>query len=468
MLPKLLPPYARPVFLAALIVSAIVARSIAQPSTAPSTRVASTLPSTVPSTQAAATTEPSPEVRSLVDDLGSDSYNTREAAQKKLIARSDSAAPELRGALNLDLSEEARERLLSILHKIDDNHRLGPSVITMHYKDAPMQDVLNDFAIQSQADLGVHRTLVTDFAKDKRITVDLDRANFWQALRMIHDRTGLQPQLYSNESRMVLDPNAGNAFDLFSDRMVVSGPFAIIPESCQENRNVSYARNANQSSSLTLMLIAVAEPKLKIVNGATGRWLEECVDDKKHSLIPENAQMPIFYNNVRQWWWQLQTNLREVPDIGAKISTLKGTLNFSVQMKSEKIEIDNVLTASNVTRTAGNYAITLRQVTLQNNMYQVQMIFSNGQTSGWEQVQGLAQSMQVLDEKGEPMQQNGMSTSGSPGRFEVTMMYSQMNFNGGPPTPHKPDKLIWEVATELKPISVPFQIDDLELPHAPH
>ncbi len=129
-----------------------------------------------------ATTPPSPAVSSLISDLASPDFSVRELAEKKLMDLGPDIEPMLRAALRGKISDEAQARLDDVLGQLDETKALHASV-TMHYKNAPLSTILNEFAWQAGSDLGVREPAVTEYAQDRTASIDLDNADFWQALR---------------------------------------------------------------------------------------------------------------------------------------------------------------------------------------------------------------------------------------------------------------------------------------------
>ena len=123
----------------------------AAPTQPPTTRTSSA--ATQPGNPAASS-RPDAQVLELIADLTSESYDTRQSATRKLMEMGEAVEPQLREALKGELSDEARARVTAALRGIQDHRDFGPSVITMHFKNAPLATVLDDFSRQAGADLG--------------------------------------------------------------------------------------------------------------------------------------------------------------------------------------------------------------------------------------------------------------------------------------------------------------------------
>jgi hypothetical protein len=440
--------------LAIALARAAVAGSLAPAGDVPSTQPATTQAAQLP------TSRPTAEVLALVNDLTSDKYAVRESAQQKIERLGDAVVPQLRRILDGPLPDEARARIRAAIGHIDQAREFGPSVITLQCHDAPLRNVLEDFAKQADADLGVHRREIQDYLQSRKISLNLNHADFWTALEAVESASGLHARP-DNDGRLILD-NVGpfSFFGQIGDRSLgcVAGPCLILPQS------VNWSMQFGHSSMLYIQFLAVIEPKLHVVGSVQSAWLRECIDDKGHSLLVPSPPGGVFVG-PRQWWVPLGANLRVVPGMGRKIARLKGEFDFSVQLKSEPIEVDDLLTAKNVTRSAAGGTITVERCSLENGQYQLHLLISAPPASGIMAfvANPFGSNLRVLDAKDQPLQLISTSRSNnSDGRVMLTLTYIANAGAVGPPK-----RLKWEVTTEARQLTVPFEFHDLELLHAP-
>jgi hypothetical protein len=423
-----------------------------------------TSPSTAPSA-VLPTSRPTTQVSALIDDLTSDSYDTRQAATKKLVEMGESVEPQLHEALKGDLTDEARARITAALRGIQERRDFGPSVITLHYHDAPLATVLNDFATQARADLGLRRPEIAGVIGNRRASIDLDHVNFWTALDTIGQISSLRPQPYNGETRMLLGMNGGGMM-MSSDKSVISGPFIVVPQS--SSRSVTYYNGGGQhNSTLSLQLMAMAEPKLHILGNHNQDWLKECVDEKGHSLLI-GGQQPLYFNQSR-WWWQLYANLAQPAGIGNKIASLKGELKFTIQTKSEVVVINNLMQVRNLIKTVGNNTLTIEKCVSDGTQYQLDLAVANmaikNNNNPWQAMQDVLASIEVLDGEDQPLRQQNVSYNMPGGKVEAQVWFMPSTSNGRPTGP--PARLRWEAATETENRTVSFELHDLDLPNPP-
>jgi len=411
-----------------------------------------TQPSTHPSTL------PDARIVQWVADLTSAQFAVRESAQQNMEQQGDWVVPQLQQMLQGTLPDEARARIRAAIHNIEERQRFGPSSITIHCKDAPLQGVLEDFVHQAgDLDMGVDRPEIRQYLQTHKITLNLDHANFWSALMAIQDASGLHARP-DNNGGLIFDNMMGFSFEQLGDfsKAKEAGPCVVMPQ--QTGWVLTYRAGGNVNS-LNLQLMAMVEPKLFIVGGYQSNWVREVTDDKGHSLLVPSANSQSFFAGPRQLWMYLPVNLHVVPGMGNKISRLKGELSFTIRVKHETIEIDNILSAKNVTRSAGGSTITIRDLTNANGQYQLHLLASGAPgTPPWAIFQNAGSSLTIVDDKDRAFQQISMSQNNN----EYTLAYIANAPDMGPPK-----KLRWDVTTETRQMTVPFELDDIELPHAP-
>jgi hypothetical protein len=349
---------------------------------------------------------------------------------------------------------------------------LAPSVITMHYKDAPLQGVLEDFVHQAGADMGIDRRQILNYSKSRRITIDLDHADFWTALRAISDGAGVRPQPYLTDPRMVFQVNANaifGGFDMFSDAAKVSGAFLIIPWECWLNRTVDYEQDGDSPSVFQMKLVVMPEPRLHVIGPSNQEWMRECVDERGQSLVGTSRQSR-FFETGRGWWWVMRANLREIPHMGQRIARLRGELKFIVQSKSEVIEIQDPANLKDLTRTVGTRTITFDEFTNQNGQWRLHLSITNSAKPGARPVTNIFSGLQILDAQKQPYRQIGISVSRHAQQSEANLIFigyvndGMMNRLGDVASLGPPKMLRWEVPTETRLITVPFELNDLPLP----
>ena len=343
-------------------------------------------------------------------------------------------------------------------------------MVTLHYTNAPVKRILDDFAAQSGGDLGIGDPSVAALIEGRTASVDLDNAGFWQALRAVGDATGLKPWI--GQSGLTLSPEMGRAImqiNFASPYAQTNGGLFIVPRVCQESRTINYDGD-QRSGFMTLVVDVVPEPKLHIVNAPAMDWLKECVDDKGNSLIAAGINRRIFSPRImmmrgpRQPFWPLSANLRDVPGMGTRIARLRGELAVSVQTRSQVFEIDDVTHARDRVQSDGRMNVTLLSCSKINLNYRLDLACSGiGINMADPSLQDLINTAELIDDKGQSVSHQSVvpaipmnGGAGRPQTVNLTIIFQ--------PTQNTPAKLRWEKTLEQKRLSVPFELHDLPLP----
>jgi hypothetical protein len=406
-------------------------------------------------------TQPSDQVGSLIAQLGDPNFSVRELAEKKLTDMGPSIEPELRDAQKGNLSDEARARIAVLLARFQDAMALHATV-TMHYTDAPLMKVLADFARQAGGNLGIDDPSVAKFAQGRIATINLDNADFWQAMRAVKDASGLSP--WVGQSGLTLAPAEGRGImpvDLSNKYVRSSGGLLIAPLQMRETQTITYETDQSTGEML-LTLNVIPEPKLHVIGTINFDWLKDCVDDRGHSLMPTGPNRRFFpglmmQRGARQPLWSLQANLHEVPGMGSKIARLRGEINLSAQTRSQVLEIDDITRAHDATREDGAASFTVAGCSKTNMNYQLTLMI-RGITMNDPQFLDFVGSAELVDDKGQVILRQNYIPRQSPEGVMVILAFQ--------PTQNTPAKLRWERTLEQKKLSIPFELDDLPLPAA--
>jgi hypothetical protein len=405
-------------------------------------------------------TRPSDRIALLIAQLDDPNFSVREQAEKKLTDMGPSIEPELRDAQRGNLSDEARARIEVLLARFQDAMALHASV-TMHYTDAPLMKALDDFARQAGGNLGIDDPSVVKFAAGRVATINLDNADFWQAMRAVKDASGLSPWI--GQSGLTLAPPEGRGImpvDFSNKHARSSGGLFIVPKRGMEQQNIDYDTDQT-SGGMVLLLNVIPEPKLHVIGAINFDWLKDCVDDKGHSLMPPEPNRRFFNpgymmrGGTRQPLWSLQTNLHEVPGMGSKIARLHGELNLLVQTRSQAVEIDDITHARNGAAQDGPASFTVTGCSKTNMNFQLTLMI-RGVTMNDAQFQDFAGSAELVDDKGQVVLRQNYIPRQSPEGVMVVLAFQ--------PTQNTPAKLRWERTLEQKKFSIPFELDDLPLP----
>jgi hypothetical protein len=128
----------------------------------------------------------------LVEQLGSGSYQEREAATKALDAIGIPALDKLRQAMQGD-DAEIKRRATDLVKRIEKRAEVSRVLtakrVHLVYKNTPLKDALEDFKKKSGYDLVLHDP--ENKLTDRKVTLDTGDTTFWEALDQLCDKAGI-------------------------------------------------------------------------------------------------------------------------------------------------------------------------------------------------------------------------------------------------------------------------------------
>ncbi|HZZ44783.1 MAG TPA: HEAT repeat domain-containing protein [Tepidisphaeraceae bacterium] len=414
-----------------------------------------------------ATTEPAraDEIRGLIEKLGSDDYQTRQQAQDQLVRFGVDAKPMLQEMLAKENDPEARTRAESAIAQIDENRVTGPSLVTLHVKDASPEVVLAELSRQGGYEIP---TLPENLFKQPgmqwgKMTMDFDQQSFWSVFRAFCEKTGVRPNAMGNDRKFVVMQGGD---DSMQGPAVYSGAFMVVANSVTRSSSVNFARDKIPTKSLNIQFSVFAEPKLNILGHDYYLRLSEAMDDRGNSLL---MPVPQQYNSMGQdasSRWTLNAALAIPETVGTRITRIKGVSRVLMQTKSERWDVPGIgsIPANGVSKSIGGrkYVVEdFKAAGVDSYQLKLTMIREGARQSDWQQ-NGRGVRIIALDAEGKSLALNGWGGGGSNERLTYTYTFNQQNGMGGKTGPAK--KLVIEVPTEVKEVDVPFEFKDLILP----
>jgi len=407
-------------------------------------------------------TQPTAQVQALVDQLSDASFAKREAATDALSAMGPDVAPQLRHALQQEQPPEASNRLQTLLKQSGESCDLGPSVITIHAKDALMRQVLEDFARQCGTNILVRGTAVIDQVNKSTISLDLDHASFWDALRQIEKTCSMAMTIGPHQ--LNLNPNQGPfiATQLGDVPGTAIGPFFIQPQRCDISRNLVYSvRQPHATGQFSLEFTATCEPKITLMNNQIVCSKVENLDERGHTLAAKDSQGVYSRGSaVRATWTEF---FDEIPDMGTHLKTLRATMTLSIATAQQTVEITDLPHAAGQTRDLAGRTLQVTHVTGANGSLSVGLVLTTASpvAPAWSIRPADPMAAAVfLDESGRPLnaQNTGYIPDMSNGISKASWTAVLSTAQGMPTT------LRYDIITNSRQIEIPIELHDIELP----
>jgi len=422
-------------------------------------------PTTRPATQP--TTQPalSPEIEKLINELAADTWQMRQKAQDALVQYGLDVRPRLSAVLRETRDEEVRTRIEAALRQIEENRTTGASLITIHMKKASPKEVFAEISRQASAELRPNPINLWESKTWPTADIDIDRQPFWLAIQDVCTRFGVVPQNNMAMEMVIGDRTAGPK--LWGEApYVVSGPFLVVCGYINRSHSVDLNQAKNIRRSCTVQFMIYPEPKMRVLQGTHSARIDEAMDEKGNSLAMPALPPDVTYN-TNNWPWNMSASLMPQVNTGTRITTLRGAGRFIIQTRSESAEVNDILNLRGpVEKVVGGKRFKLKEIRRQGNQYVAMLTLyrAGWSQNDWNYMMYPQQTFRMLDARGVPLMRLGNGSSGGgPDQMDIDIQFQRQNWNGTE-NAGEPVKLVWEVPTETKEISVPFEFKDLPLP----
>src|SRR5262249_51320402 len=134
--------------------------------------------------------EPAPRksIAQLIDELGNQDFNAREAAAKAIEALGPEALPALRKAKDHpDL--EVRRRIKEWIPKFEIEAIVAPTRVNLEVKNEPLEKVVAELARQTGYELELS---IKGAPAQKPVSLRLAKTTFWEAIDKVCQEGGLE------------------------------------------------------------------------------------------------------------------------------------------------------------------------------------------------------------------------------------------------------------------------------------
>jgi hypothetical protein len=461
--------------------------------------------------------KPEGRVAELVGRLASESAEERLAAERGLIAMGPVVEPQVRWAWRREepaltfpfLNVQANSnrfildpRLLQphfalyglevVLSHLEEQRQLHSSLITLRHTDALVTNVLADLGRQAGAEISAGSIYwgSLDWLKTNRITINLKGATYWQAMERIEQSGGLA-ETFNNLNRLLLVQHGPFAFPpetCGTGGSVVSGPLKIAAVAVELAQSLNYP-DGRKSARVKLTLLARAEPKLWNSGQHAFVEVDECLDNRGHSLLLEGARSFPSIEEHQYWYWSVPVELG-APRSGRRIKMLRGRFNVALTVDQRYLCITNLMQAQGQSREFDGLRVSVCEVSEKEHYNEVQIEVSAPAGSPAARTFGDSPdwNISLFDESREEMRVTYMKGAW----MEAGVMMWDAFGEGKPVTPPeagrqfrevrheagrdvmcwnlyfskrlKPATLLWLTPPETRWLTVPFELHDLAMP----
>jgi len=397
------------------------------------------------------------QTTALIEQLDADDWHTRQSAADQLAARGESIRPAMIALAVLGKTPEEQSSAAAVIARLDKAIAESPTLITLHMKDANPRDVFAEIGRQAHMDLPIWpEELWKDarFGNIPKLTLDIDQQPFWVALMTACQDASAHIQSMGQNREMTVMQGANN--DMLGGPRYTSGLFIVVAESAGRNHQVSFGpgRNFNNNDSIQFQLYA--DPKAHLLEVQNTATLTLATDDKGSSLIGGASAVPQYRANVQGLMANFTAPLHYPNNGYTQITKLKGTVDLTVAAKTETLEIAD-MAAGDKLYPISRWSVQVKEFHVTGSNGSVNLKIDTGGAPP-NDIYTAAQNIRLIDATGHALNRMGSGGSG----FNTEINY-QCSFHMTAPI-KTPVKLVWDIVTETKLKSVPFEFADLPLP----
>ncbi|HWE36073.1 MAG TPA: hypothetical protein VG406_05820 [Isosphaeraceae bacterium] len=449
---------------------------------------------------------PGPEAdpTSLVARLGSPRFVEREEATRSLQDLGEKALPALRAARE-SKDPEVRTRVAALVDRIESELIVRPTLVTLHFRDRPIKEVVQALADQSKLSLQLVNEALPKW-RETRITLEAaEPVPLWSALERLCEagHLGYNPNGVINMGhgpRHVVQINDQYGPPAEPGGVAVNGPFRLSLTDLTHTRHRMVnqggnrpmggfrpgmgrvqpirpgAAGANVNDNFNFNMQVMGEPRLLLSMNGPLKVLE-AVDDAGNSLLPPqaNGNMMVHQMGYFNGWNQggaqvlpLNGQLSYPQHAGRSIKRLKGVVPLSVATRKSDPLVIPLADAAGKTFTAGESTLVVHDANKPNpNAGQPGSFLdltirteptAGGPTNSNPQATIQPQTqIEVVDASGKLVNWWQQSFNGRPGEIRIGLVANPQG-NVGPPTQLRFYELV-RATTE-----VTFEFHDILLP----
>jgi HEAT repeat protein len=418
-----------------------------------------------------------PATQRLIDQLGDLDYRKRDEAARRLDAMGEKALPYLRAARK-HTDPEVRRRAAELLGPIEYATVLAPKRVTLTLEKKTAAEVIQALGKQTGYAIDLAPGPAPKAGKaDEQFTFRWKDVPLWQALDEVCRAAGLGLQQSFGDTHLRLQAQGRCA-----PYVCQAGAFCITAGGFQQTRTIDFSASARGRPEVARwdeMMFAFtvhAEPRLPLL-GVGEPHFTAAYDDEGNSMIPPagsqrtdppNPQLFGYrpgrysYGGQRMLTLTGQANLCRPSSKAGAVKLLSGTVPVTVLVEQKpEVVTEHLADAKGKKLRAGSTTFVVEDVTeTAAKQTQVRLSitdddsFSSG-PNDYTWMNSLWGRLEVYDEKGKRMTNNGNSWSGNgPNHVNMTMTYAA----GG-----KPTKLVYHVWTTLN-TQLAFEFKGLPLP----
>ena len=410
------------------------------------TALAADVPAAPPSTQPA-TAVAIPTADEILKQLGDGDWHARRRAMDQIVSLGSDVIPVLNELQQRNLEGEVRKNVELIVQRIQENREMGPTLLTLHVKNAAPAQVFAEIERQCAAPIPTWPEKLWQQPGWQTLSLDIDRRPFWGVIDELSKKLQVE-YLAADPQELKIARDSGRT----PGGKMVSGAFLVTAD-------VLTFRNW-----MNVELSVYGEPKICITK-AIGFKLERADDDHGNPLLPQTTRRA-FGRRFRTGSRQLPLPFQRPPDEVSQIAHLQGSMRIAIQTASATWKVSDPLSMSPQTRTVDAMPVTMESFgpTRTGDGYELVLSVPSGWSSKGSQDELLdlvRKRLQVLDGDGHRLSLGNVDPRAANDTTELTADFTEFDESGG--KTGAPSKIVWDIPVETREMSIPFDFRDLPI-----
>lgn len=424
--------------------------------------------------EATSTDEPQVDkaaVEKLVEQLDAADKADRDAAEQQLIelgvkggaAAASEAFVNLLPQPNDEMPQEVQVRLTRVANEIRlraAKRSIEGTTLTLDFSDAPLADVFKEIEKQTGNRLVDYRAELSQPDTEKKVTYRGEKEPFWKAVDTMLDSVQMSPYNDAGDDALAIIDRDQGVLRRGGGRAVYSGPFRIEPTGASSQRGI---RNPDQSG-LSIDLEISWEPRLRPIGlSMRSEDLKAVCDDGRPTPVVSGDIVFDVEVQGDSRATDVVASLQLPARTSQKLATVEGKMTALVPGRLAELKFDNLTAAKDVTKRAGEVAVTIERVTKNQALWEIYMRLKvEGSDAGLSTDGGwvFQNTAKLVDKKGDALDNAG---------FETTMQSDdEIGFAFFYELPEGRDlkDYDWVYRTPASVVSVPvdFKLENVPLP----
>ena len=382
-----------------------------------------------------------------------------------------------------------------------------PTRVTLRLKETPTSDALRQLFAHTRLQAEeLNNPHFLNQLNDIPITADIIDQPFMQALLEICRKSSLEPTFTPMPERPVTlslrrprrssstrisattrattmrtswDPSSPPRPSWIDGPTAVGGPFVFIASGATRNSQVDLESAGGLSQELSLNLMVLRDPALRLFGVAEKLIVDEAIDEAGRSLRLEprpddEATRPRATHESERLMIPVSASLAYTEQ-SRTLKRLRGRLNASIVARSEPIEIITDGASIADQKQAGKLRLTFGKLEETGDGARLMLTLHDYPPGPdtFNEVRALTgrNGFRVLDPAEGRYWIDSNIHSQMNNRIEGWIQFRPMRgprYPGAPqpapPPPKRPKKVVWDVPVEAAEVSIPFELHDLPLP----